>query len=174
MDLSIGASRAWSCDGSGTPREKKDRYAHDRLVDRRLAPDPRHRRQARLRAHVLHAPPGSSAGEFLDTRVKEAQPGEIVRGGLNRAFFGLHQWRNAGLVLGLPMPGFEDLEPRVDGAGPHVPDAKTRKNPGAPIRTLDISRPRAVAIDKAFGGRSAPPLADYVKALLTAREASLR
>ncbi len=120
-------------------------------------------------AHVLHAPPGSSAREFLDARVKEAHAGELARSALNRAFFGLHQWRNAGLILGLPMPGFEELEPRVDGAGAHVPDANTRKDRSAPIRTLDSLRPRAGAIDKAFDGRPAPPLADYVKALLTAR-----
>ncbi|MGA2256732.1 MAG: hypothetical protein ABSG53_18950 [Thermoguttaceae bacterium] len=80
--------------------------------------------------------------------------------------------RNAGLILGLKMPGFDDLEPRAYDAGMHVPGPNTEplsKAQSAPIRTLDSLRLRAGAIDKAFDGRPASPPADYVKALLTAR-----
>jgi len=127
-------------------------------------------------AHVLHPPPGSSAREFLDVCVKETHAGEpkqLLRAALQRAFFGLHQWRNAGLILGLAMPGFDDLEPRAYDAGMHVPGPNTEslsKAQSAPIRTLDGLHPRAMAIDKAFGGTPVPAPAAYVKSLLAARQ----
>jgi hypothetical protein len=116
-----------------------------------------------------------SASQLLEACRKSIQAGEAkqaVFGPAHRAFFGLHRWRNAGLILGLKMPGLDDLEPR-----PYEPGLKTPrggadpllKAAGAPIRTLDALRPRARAIDEALAGTRPPPAATYVKSLLTAR-----
>ena len=88
-----------------------------------------------------------------------------------RAFRNLHQWRNAGLILGLPMPGLDDLCPRVDLAGVNTPDPVRRlfKDRRTLVGVLEGLRRRAAAIDAAFAGRQPTAPAAYIKTLLTAR-----
>ena len=138
MDLSIGASRVWSRDGSGTPREKKDRYAHDRLVDRRLAPDPRHRRQARLRrprpprpARILgrgvprRSRKGGSSRRDCPRRVEQ---GVLWAPSMARCRLGT-RLAHAGL----------QILTQGHGAGPHVPDPRRGKIAAPPIRRSTVS-----------------------------------
>ncbi len=116
-----------------------------------------------------------SASQLLEACLKSIQAGEAkqaVFGPSHRAFFGLQRWRNAGVILGLKMPGLDDLEPRPYEPGLQIPRGGADpllKAAGAPIRTLDALRPRARAIDDAFAGTRPPPAAAYVRSLLTAR-----
>ncbi|HSP62285.1 MAG TPA: hypothetical protein VLQ90_04815, partial [Pyrinomonadaceae bacterium] len=80
--------------------------------------------------------------------------------------WGLHRWRNAGLILGLQMPSFGDLEPAIAKIEPPLPMMKTAAEQRKLIEGL---RPRAVCIDTAMRNKTPPSAADYLKTLLTAR-----
>jgi hypothetical protein len=124
-------------------------------------------------SQFLKTPPKSSAQEFL---------GEILRGNLpekrvdsghvaHQAFWGLHAWRNAGLILGLSMPGLDDVIPRNWQQMENVPNPFQHMTSSREAfrHVLEGLRPRTAAIDEAFVGRKAPAPADYVRRLLTAR-----
>jgi hypothetical protein len=49
-------------------------------------------------------PPGSSAAGFLNGVLTKGIPQEFAATRDN-VIWGVHQWRNAGLIMGLPMPG---------------------------------------------------------------------
>jgi hypothetical protein len=125
-------------------------------------------------SQFLKAPPGSSAQEFLGQFFKKDLPEKPVdlQHVAHHAFWGLHAWRNAGLILGLSMPGLEDIVPRSWEAMERVPNTLRRaySNPETLRGVLQGLQPRAAAIDEALAGKKAPSPADYVKALLTARE----
>ena len=121
-------------------------------------------------AHFLQAPPYSSATALLDVFLKRSVREHPERLALE-AFRNLHQWRNAGLILGLPMPGLEDLCPRVGVAGANIPDPLRRLYKDRPTLAgvFEGLRPRAAAINAAFAGRRPIAPAAYIKTLLTAR-----
>ncbi|HEV8072183.1 MAG TPA: DUF6259 domain-containing protein [Planctomycetaceae bacterium] len=112
----------------------------------------------------LDPPPGSSAREFLESMLKKVRPDDprALPGIAYAAAWGLHQWRNSGLILGLRMPGFHDVV-----AKPYRDDNKLRK-------TLEGLRPRATAIDAAFAGRRPVAPTTHIKSLLTARRTLAR
>jgi len=124
-------------------------------------------------SQFLKTPPGSSAQEFLGEFFKEAMPekprdlGHIAY----HAFWGLHAWRNAGLMLGLTMPGLDDILPRYWEQMESVPDPfQQMTSNSATLRgVLEGLRPRAADIDRTLAGKEAPSAANYVKALMTAR-----
>ncbi|HLW80350.1 MAG TPA: hypothetical protein VKU44_12210, partial [Terriglobia bacterium] len=120
------------------------------------------------------APPGTSAQEFLGEFSKTELPPKPLdlEHIAHKAFWGLHAWRNAGLILGLRMPGLDDVLPRYWEQMEGVPDPFKRMcaNPQTLGAVLDGLRPRASAIDTALAGKQGPGPADYVKALLTARQ----
>ena len=124
-------------------------------------------------SQFLKTPPKSSAQEFLGEFFQKDLPEKRVdlQHIAHHAFWGLHAWRNAGLLLGLRMPGLDDIVPRNWEQMEHVPNPVQRlcSNRETLRRALEGLRPRAAAIDQALAGRKAPSPADYVKALLTAR-----
>jgi hypothetical protein len=109
----------------------------------------------------------------LDAVLKKGLPDEQkgLRYTSLEAFRNLHQWRNAGLILGLPMPGLADLCPREGETAAHFRDpmGDLFKDRNTLRATLARLRPRAAAIDAALAGREAPAPAAYLKDLLTAR-----
>jgi Domain of unknown function (DUF6259) len=117
--------------------------------------------------------PGPSAQDFLAQILQKALPEDQtdLKHVAHHAFWGLHAWRNAGLILGLNMPGLEDVNPRYFEASEHVPNtfARVYANRTTLEGVLQGLRPRAKAIDEALAGKKAPAPAEYVKALLTAR-----
>jgi hypothetical protein len=125
-------------------------------------------------SQFLKTPPGTSAQEFLGEFFKSDLPEKQVdlEHIAYHAFWGLHAWRNGGLMLGLTMPGLDDILPRYWEQMEHVPDPfKQLYANGETLRgVLEGLRPRAAAIDTALAGRKAPAPAEYVKALLTARQ----
>ncbi len=125
-------------------------------------------------SQFLLTPPSSSAQAFLEEFLKNDLPEKRLdlEHIAHHAFWGLHAWRNAGLMLGLRMPGLDDILPRFWEQMEHVPDPfkrlyATRESLRGVFEGL---RPRAAAIDSALAGRKAPAAAEYVKALLTARQ----
>jgi hypothetical protein len=125
-------------------------------------------------SQFLQTPPSSSAQEFLGEFFKNDLPEKRVdlEHIAHHAFWGLHAWRNAGLMLGLRMPGLDDIVPRYWQQMEHVPDAFQRLySSRETLRgVFEGLHPRAAAIDTALAGRKAPAAAEYVKALLTARQ----
>jgi hypothetical protein len=125
-------------------------------------------------SQFLKTPPGASAQEFLGEFLKNDLPEKRVdlEHIAYHAFWGLHAWRNAGLILGLTMPGLDDILPRYWQMMEHVPDPfkQLYSNSETLHGVLMGLRPRAAAIDTALAGKQAPAPADYVKALLTARQ----
>jgi len=125
-------------------------------------------------SQFLKAPPSTSAQEFLGEFFKNDLPEKPVdlEHIAYHAFWGLHAWRNAGLMLGLTMPGLDDILPRYWEQMEHVPDPfKQLYANSATLRgVLEGLRPRAAAIDNTLAGKKAPAPAEYVKALLTARQ----
>ncbi len=125
-------------------------------------------------SQFLLTPPSSSAQEFLGEFFKKDLPEKRVdlEHIAHHAFWGLHAWRNAGLILGLRMPGLDDILPRYWEQMEHVPDPfKHLCSNSETLRgVLEGLRPRAAAIDDTLAGRKAPAAAEYVKALLTARQ----
>jgi len=124
-------------------------------------------------SQFLKTPPKSSAQEFLRTFFEKALPEKRVdlQHVAHHAFWGLHAWRNAGLILGLRMPGLDDVIPRFWQEIEHAPNPfhQQTANRQSLQGVLEELRARAAAIDEAFAGKKAPAPADYVKALLTAR-----
>jgi hypothetical protein len=125
-------------------------------------------------SQFLLTPPNSSAQEFLEEFFKKDLPEKPVdlEHIAHHAFWGLHAWRNAGLILGLTMPGLEDILPRYWEQMEHVPSPFKRlySNSETLRGVLEGLRPRAAAVDNALAGTKAPAPAEYVKALLTARQ----
>jgi hypothetical protein len=125
-------------------------------------------------SQFLLTPPSSSAQEFLGEFFKNDLPEKRVdlEHIAHHAFWGLHAWRNAGLMLGLTMPGLDDILPRYWEQMEGVPDPfKRLYSDSETLRgVLEGLRPRAAAIDNTLAGRKAPAAAEYVKALLTARQ----
>ena len=125
-------------------------------------------------SQFLKPPPGSSAqaflGQFLKSELPE-KPVDLLHVA-QHASWGLHAWRNAGLILGLHMPGLDDFIPRQDEATDRMPNPfrHSYSNRGTLHAALEGLRPRAAAIDEALAGKQAPSPAGYVKALLTARQ----
>jgi hypothetical protein len=121
----------------------------------------------------LKTPPGSSAQDFLGQILQKPLPEDQndLKHVAHHAFWGLHAWRNAGLILGLTMPGLEDINPRYWEPSEHVPNTFTRvyANRTTLEGVLQGLRPRAKVIDETLAGKQAPAPAEYVKALLTAR-----
>jgi len=119
-------------------------------------------------------PPGSSAQEFLGEFFKSELPEKRIdlEHIAHHAFWGLHAWRNAGLMLGLTMPGLDDVLPRYWEQMEEEPDPfkNLYSNSETFRKVLEGLRPRAAAIDNTFAGRKAPAPTEYVKALLTARQ----
>jgi hypothetical protein len=95
----------------------------------------------------LDEPPGASAADFLNG-VSVTNDFKALK---RKVMWGMYQWRNAGLIMGLPMPSFRDVasKPRDD-------------------LKHDLL-PRAACIDDAFGSRRPISPAAYLKTLLTAR-----
>jgi hypothetical protein len=125
-------------------------------------------------SQFLKTPPRSSAAEFLEEFLRKELPEKRVdlQHVAHHAFWGLHAWRNAGLILGLRMPGLDDIVPRNWQQMEHVPNPvqhmySSRETLG---RVFEGLRPRAAMIDASLAGRKAPSPAEYVKALLSARE----
>jgi hypothetical protein len=112
----------------------------------------------------LEPPPSPSAAGFLDRVLTKGIPEQPRI--FETVIWGLHRWRNAGLILGLRMPGFGDLAARVPGSDSPIP---VINSPEAVRHLLEGLRPRAAAIDAALAGRAAPSPASYIKTLLTAR-----
>jgi hypothetical protein len=115
------------------------------------------------------APPNHSATEFLGETIKGLLDDVRDLSGLAlKAFWGLNQWRNSGLILGLRMPGLDDLVPKPrDGMRDPVADLYSDTNT---LRsTLEGLRPRVTAMDAAFAGQQPSAPAAYIKTLLTAR-----
>jgi hypothetical protein len=127
-----------------------------------------------LGSQFLKTPPSASAQEFLGEFFKSDLPVKPVdlEHVAHHAFWGLHAWRNAGLMLGLSMPGLDDALPRYWQQMEGVPDPFKRmcSTSEALRAVLEGLRPRAAAIDTALAGKKAPAATDYVKALLTARQ----
>jgi len=123
----------------------------------------------------LDTPPSSSAREFLDATSKKDLPHDppTLRAIARAALWGLHQWRNSGLILGLRMPGRDDLVPRPR-EGVRDPIADLYRDGKRLRQTLEGLRPRAAAIDAAFAGRRPTAPAAYIKTLLTARRTLAR
>ena len=124
-------------------------------------------------SQFLKEPPGTSAKAFLEQFFAKELPepaGELLHVA-HHAFWGLHAWRNAGLILGINMPGLEDINPRFGETAEHAPNPFTRlyANRETFRGVLQGLRPRAAAIDEALGGKKPPSPDEYVKALLTAR-----
>jgi hypothetical protein len=116
---------------------------------------------------LLELAPGPSATAHYDHWMgKEAADAPSKHRRAVGLFQGIHHWRNAGLILGLTMPGLDDVTPRrwerAVGRDSGAPDEQDPQ-------VLAELRRRALAIDAAFGGRKAPLQADYVKSLLEAR-----
>jgi hypothetical protein len=124
-------------------------------------------------SQFLKNPPGASAQGFLEQILQKSLPEDQteLKHVAHRAFWGLHAWRNAGLILGLAMPGLEDINPRFWEPSEHVPNTFTRiyANRSTLEGVLQGLRPRAKAIDDALAGKKAPAPAEYVKTLMTAR-----
>lgn len=125
-------------------------------------------------SQFLKTPPSSSAQEFLGEFFKKGLPEKRIdlEHIAHHAFWGLHAWRNAGLMLGLTMPGLDDILPRYWEQMEGVPDPfKNLYSNRETLRgVLEGLRPRAAAIDNALAGRKAGAAAEYVKVLLTARQ----
>lgn len=125
-------------------------------------------------SQFLKTPPGSSAQVFLEEFFKNALPEK--RTDLDHiahhAFWGLHTWRNAGLMLGLKMPGLDDVLPRCWEQMEGVPDPFKHiySNSQTLHTVLEGLRPRAATIDNALAGKQPPAATKYVQALLTARQ----
>jgi hypothetical protein len=125
-------------------------------------------------SQFLKAPPGSSAqafvGQFLKSELPE-KPVDLLHVA-QHASWGLHAWRNAGLILSVRMPGLDDFIPRQDEATDRMPNPfrHSHSNRGTLHAALEGLRPRAAAIDEALAGKQAPSPAGYVKALLAARQ----
>lgn len=124
-------------------------------------------------SQFLKAPPRSSAQEFLGSFLETPLPEKRVdlQKVAHHASWGLHAWRNAGLLLGLRMPGLDDFLPRYWEMMEHVADPFNQlcSSAGTLRGALEGLRPRAQAIDTATAGRTAPGPAEYVKRLLQAR-----
>jgi hypothetical protein len=125
-------------------------------------------------SQFLRKPPGSSAVQFLAPLLQRNLPEKRVDLGhlAHQVFWGLNAWRNAGLILGLRMPGLDDLVPRRGEPIENTPDSLAHFSSDSETfrAALERLRPRASAIDEAFAGKQAPSPAEYVKSLLTARE----
>ncbi len=125
-------------------------------------------------AQFLKTPPGSSAQQFLGSFFEKPLPQkrEDLLHIAQHASWGLHAWRNAGLMLGLRMPGLDDFLPRyLPMMEENLPDPFKQQysTPASLHATLEGLRPRAQAIDQALYGRTAPAPAQYLKTLLKAR-----
>jgi len=124
-------------------------------------------------SQFLKTPPGASAQQFLAQFLDKQLPEKAadLMHVAHHAFWGLHAWRNAGLILGLRMPGIEDVTPRYWEPAEHTPNpfARLYANRDTFREVLQGLRPRAKTIDEALAGKTAPSPAYYVKALLTAR-----
>lgn len=124
-------------------------------------------------SQFLKAPPEASATAFLETFLAKELPERVadLKHVAEHASWGLHAWRNAGLILGAQVPGLDDFLPRYWEQMEKVPDAFAQLHATrAKLQsTLEGLRPRAASIDQALAGKSAPSPAAYVKALLTAR-----
>ena len=116
--------------------------------------------------NYLDGPPKPSAAGFLDGWLAKGVPAGNTNRFTISVMWGLHQWRNAALILGLQVPGFGDVAPREADllAGP--PAQKPRQEQQ---RMFESLRPRAAAIDDALRGRTPPSAKEYLKTLLTAR-----
>jgi hypothetical protein len=115
-------------------------------------------------AQFFETPPGASASSFLSTMLQKKVPdrSEALTGIAQAASFGLNQWRNAGLILGKRMPGFEGL-------------ISAKHRDGASLRqALEALRQRCAALDASLAGTTAPPPTAYLKAVLKARQAVAR
>jgi len=125
-------------------------------------------------SQFLLSPPGSSAQEFLGEFFKSDLPEKRIdlEHIAHHAFWGLHAWRNAGLILGLTMPGLDDVLPRYWEQMEGMPDPfKHLYSNSESLRgVLEGLRPRAAAIDNTLAARKAPGPTEYVKALLAARQ----
>jgi hypothetical protein len=119
----------------------------------------------------FNAPPASSAQEFLNEFLKQDLPEkrEDLKHIAYHAFWGIHAWRNAGLILGLPMPGLDDVLPRPWERKAHAHSGDLFSTAGRLREVLEGARPRIAAIDEALAGRQPPAQAEYIKTLLTAR-----
>ncbi|MGO8952031.1 MAG: DUF6259 domain-containing protein [Rhodomicrobium sp.] len=122
-------------------------------------------------ASFLQAPPHGSATGVLDAFIKRElpdKPKDLYRIAFE-ALRNLHQWRNAGLILGLSMAPLNEFAGWALSAQNRDPMRDAIKDPGSFHRVLEALRPRAVAIDSALAGRPAPAATAYLKSLLTAR-----
>ncbi len=81
----------------------------------------------------LDPPPGASADEFIEASLKKVRPDRpwLVPGVALASFWGLHQWRNSGLILGLRREGNEDGEGNEDAIG--LRDTTRISTHGSPI-----------------------------------------
>ena len=124
-------------------------------------------------SQFLKTPPEASAQAFLQTFFATPMPDKpaALQHIAQHACWGLHAWRNAGLILGLRMPGLDDVIPRYWEQMEQQPDvfAQLHSTQARLRGVLEGLQPRAAAIDQALGGKTAPAPVDYVKALLTGR-----
>ncbi|MCX7016516.1 MAG: DUF6259 domain-containing protein [Candidatus Sumerlaeota bacterium] len=121
-----------------------------------------------LGAFWLVAPSGPSCLAALPAKRPSARNETGRRRFIEECLQTLHQWRNAGALLGLPMPEVEDVSPReMQGAG----FFRSEESAEALFQRI---RQRAEAIDEALRARGAAPLpspAEHLRALLGARRA---
>jgi hypothetical protein len=118
---------------------------------------------------LLQPPPGGSAYGFLSGKLNFTGNKKFPQNyrDLNMTvMLGLHQWRNAGLILGIPMPSFGDLEPTKSNNVPPIPMRSTASQQQAMLTSL---LPRAREIDTSLGSKTPPPTAPYLKRLMDAR-----
>jgi len=119
----------------------------------------------------LEAPSYGSANGVLDEFMKHdltADPRNLHRV-VFQALRNLHQWRNAGLIAGLRMPGLNEFA--TWGLASKTRDSlyESTTDPSSLLAALQGLRSRANAIDTAFAGRPALAPTAYIKTLLTAR-----
>jgi len=136
--------------------------------------------------HLLDVPPGASASAFLEEALKngsssgesddDEEEGEEVKHHARRVFWGLNQWRNGGLIMGLRMPGFQDVFPNRVEFQAKIPNPNHGfyTNAGQFRAKVDSLRGRIATMDAAFAGKHPPSPAAYLKSLLTARAAVAR
>jgi hypothetical protein len=124
----------------------------------------------------LETPPYGSVTGVIDAFMQRDMPNtprDLHRIGF-QAFRSLHLWRNAGLMLGLPMPSLDDFAGWALGTHVADPLSDSVTTPKALVALLHGLRPTAAAIDAALAGQEPPAATAYLKTLLSARRSIAR
>ncbi len=120
----------------------------------------------------LEAPEGASCAEWISATLPEQLPSPRQKADILRRYFAeryfraLHKWRNAGLIMGLVMPGVDDLTPRRWLRPEMFRSTEALESLMGQVQT------RAREIDEALGrgeGRPLPAAAEHLRRLVEAR-----